>query len=294
MGNGTLFVVATPIGNLGDITRRALDVLRDVAAVACEDTRRTRQMLRHFQIDQRLVSFHDFNERSRSHQLLEMLLAGQDVALVSDAGTPQVSDPGHHLLAACAAAGIPVVPVPGASALAALLSVSHLPVDRFVFCGFPPARAGERRRFLQTFAALPWSLVFYEAPHRIGTALRDMETVLGDRPCLFGRELTKLHEEILRLPLSLLRKELATRGAVKGEIALLVAGAEGAPPPAEDPWDRLRVEYARLSRGARSRKEILRGLMEVSGLTRNQVYQWLTARRPGRPGSKRSGSGCEN
>ena len=289
MGNGTLFVVATPIGNLGDITRRALDVLRAVSAVACEDTRRTGQLLRHFQIERRLVSYHDFNERSRSHQLLEMLRDGQDVALVSDAGTPQISDPGHHLLAACAEAGIPVVPVPGASALAALLSVSHLPVDRFVFCGFPPARAGERRRVLQSFAALPWSLVFYEAPHRIGASLRDMEAVLGDRPCLFGRELTKIHEEILRLPLSRLRKELSDRGTVKGEIALLVSGAAEAPAPLEDPWDRLRAEHERLSGEEKSGKEILRRLVEVSGLARNQVYQWLMEQRPGRSGKKRAG-----
>ncbi len=291
MGNGTLYVVATPIGNLGDITRRALEVLRSVAAVACEDTRRTGQMLRHFQIDRRLVSYHDFNERSRSHQLLELLREGQDVALVSDAGTPQVSDPGHHLLRACAEAGIPVVPVPGASAMAALLSVSHLPVDRFVFCGFPPARAGERRRFLRSFAGLPWSLVFYEAPHRLEASLRDMEAVFGDRPCLLGRELTKVHEEILRLPLSRLRKEMAARGAVKGEIALLVAGAEEAAPPGDDPWDKLRTERDRLSREGKSGKELLRQLVESSGLARNQVYQWLTEQRPGGTGKKRSGRG---
>ena len=288
MGNGTLYVVATPIGNLGDISRRALEVLGTVAAVACEDTRRTRQMLNRFQIVGRLISCHDFNERSRSHLLLELLREGQDIALVSDAGTPQISDPGHHLLQACVEAGIPVVPVPGASALAALLSVSHLPVDRFVFCGFPPARAGERRRFLRTFAGLPWSLVFYEAPHRIEASLRDMEAVFGDRACLFGRELTKLHEEILRLPLSRMRKELAARGAVKGEIALLVAGAEEATPPGDDPWDKLRTEHDRLSREGKSGKELLRHLVEFSGLARNQVYQWLTEQRVVKPGRNRA------
>lgn len=291
MGNGTLYVVATPIGNLGDITRRALEVLRSVAAVACEDTRRTGQMLRHFQIDRRLVSYHDFNERSRSHQLLELLREGQDVALVSDAGTPQVSDPGHHLLRACAEAGIPVVPVPGASAMAALLSVSHLPVDRFVFCGFPPARAGERRRFLRSFGGLPWCLVFYEAPHRLEASLRDMEAVFGDRACLLGRELTKVHEEILRLSLSRLRKEMAARGAVKGEIVLLVAGAEEAGPSGDDPWDKLRTEHDRLSREGKSGKELLQRLVESSGLARNQVYQWLMEQRPGGTGKKRPGCG---
>jgi 16S rRNA (cytidine1402-2'-O)-methyltransferase len=278
MGHGTLFVVATPIGNMGDITRRALDVLRAVHAVACEDTRRTGRLLRRFQIDRRLISYHDFNERSRSHQILDLLAAGQDVALVSDAGTPQVSDPGHQLLAACAAAGIPVVPVPGASALAGLLSVSHLPVDRFVFCGFPPARSGERRRFLEAFAALPWSLVFYEAPHRILASLDDMRAVFGDRACVFGRELTKIHEEILRLPLGRLRAELATRDSVKGEIALLVAGAARVPPPVEDPEQRLEAECRRLAETGCSRKELLRRLVEVTGLPRNQVYRWLLKR----------------
>lgn len=276
MANGTLFVVATPIGNLGDITLRALDVLRSVAAVACEDTRRTRPMLRHFGIETRLLSYHDFNERTRSHQLLDLLAQGADVALVSDAGTPQVSDPGHHLLAACAEAGIQVVPVPGPNALATLLSVSHLPVDRFVFAGFPPARTGERKRFLRAFAGLPWCLVFYEAPHRIVATLRDMESVFGDRAALLGRELTKLHEELLRLPLSRMRVELAGRGPVKGEITLLVAGAgSDFPPSVEDSDQSLRQAFQQLAGQAMPRKEMVRRLVAATGLPRNQVYRWL-------------------
>jgi 16S rRNA (cytidine1402-2'-O)-methyltransferase len=222
---GRLYVVATPIGNLEDITLRALRVLREVDRIACEDTRQTRKLLDRHGIDRPLVSYHEHNERARAAELAERLEAGEKVALVSDAGMPLVSDPGQHLVRLCIERGIPVVPIPGASALVAALAASGLESEEFLFVGFLPARAGERARKLRALAAEPRTLVCYEAPHRLAAALRDARECMGDRRVVVARELTKLHETFHRGRLS----ELAAyfeRVAPRGEITLVIAPAE--------------------------------------------------------------------
>lgn len=295
---GTLFVIATPIGNREDITLRALNILRDADLVACEDTRRTGLLLQHFQIKRKLVSYHDFNEEDRAGFLGRLLQEGRQVALVTDAGTPSVSDPGHRLLIACAAAGIPVVPIPGPSALTAALSISHLPVDRFFFAGFPPARASQRRRLLAELVGLPETVVFFEAPHRFLALVKDLLEIFGEREALLCRELTKLHEEVLRLSLTELLREMTARPKVKGEITLLVAAAEGpagkislktgSPEPLskEGPTTEtggiqpeiVWLEYLDLRRRGLLRKEILACLGRKFRLRRNELYHFLLER----------------
>jgi 16S rRNA (cytidine1402-2'-O)-methyltransferase len=221
---GVLYVVATPIGNLEDVTLRALRVLREVDVIAAEDTRRTAVLLRHHGIRTRLVSYYDAIERRRTPELVERMRGGARVALVSDAGTPGIADPGYHLVRGAIAAGIPVVPIPGASAVAALVSVAGVPVDRFAFEGFLPPRAVARAARLRALAGEPRALVFLEAGRRLGTFLADAETALGDREAVIGRELTKLHEEVLRGRLSELRAHVGGE-PVRGEVTLVVAGA---------------------------------------------------------------------
>lgn len=234
---GTLYVVATPIGNLEDLTPRARLILDTVAVVACEDTRRTGQLLTRLGLKQPLVSLHEHNEEQRVEELLARLRGGEDIALVSDAGTPLVSDPGYRLLAALREAELPVCPVPGPSAVIAALSVAGLPSDRFHFEGFLPPKAAARRRRLQTIAAYPQTLVFYEAVHRIDACLADLADVLGaDRPATLCRELTKRHETILRGSLAGLRAlRQADPGADRGELTLVVGGdtADSGPASAE-------------------------------------------------------------
>ena len=194
---GSLYVVATPIGNLDDITLRALKVLKSVATIAAEDTRRTAILLRHFGISTPVTSLHEHNERRKLPALLAALARGGDVALVSDAGTPLISDPGQQLVLAATEQGVPVVPIPGASAVLAALAVSGFPSDTFVFLGFPPTKPQSRDAWLATLAAEPRTIVFFEAPHRITRTLTDISRVLVNRPIVIGRELTKLHEEII-------------------------------------------------------------------------------------------------
>jgi 16S rRNA (cytidine1402-2'-O)-methyltransferase len=220
-----LFVVATPLGNLDDLTRRALDTLRSVDAVACEDTRRTAKLLARYGVETTLVSCHRFNERQRLEPILERLREGQRVALVSDGGTPGVSDPGALLVRAALDEGLPVSPLPGPSAVTALLSVSGLPADQYVFEGFLPHRAGERRRRLRQLRGEARTVVFYEAPHRILQTLADVEEVLGPLEMVLGRELTKLHETVLRGTPAELAHQLG--GNVRGEITLAMAGPAG-------------------------------------------------------------------
>jgi 16S rRNA (cytidine1402-2'-O)-methyltransferase len=222
--SGTLYVVATPIGNLADTTARAVEVLESVDAIAAEDTRRTRKLLSHFGIRTPLVAFHEHNEERASHRIVRRLAHGDDIALVSDAGTPLVADPGYRLVVRAVREGIPVVPVPGASARTAALSVAGLPPMPFYFAGFLPRRSAARRRKLEELAGLRATLVFYESPHRIAACLADMAQVLGDRDAAIARELTKVHEEIVRGGLLGLAEAGRDR-SWKGEIVVLVSGA---------------------------------------------------------------------
>lgn len=223
---GSLYVVATPIGNLDDMSVRALKVLREVTLIAAEDTRHSSRLMQHFGISTPLAACHEHNERDEGSRFITRLLAGDDVALISDAGTPLISDPGYHLVRQARAAGIPVVPVPGACALIAALSAAGLPSDRFIFEGFLPAKAVGRKARLEQVKEEPRTLIFYEAPHRILECLQDMEHVFGaDRPALLAREITKTFETLKGLPLGELRAFVeADSNQQRGECVVLVAG----------------------------------------------------------------------
>jgi 16S rRNA (cytidine1402-2'-O)-methyltransferase len=224
---GTLLVVATPIGNLSDLSPRAREAFAGADRVACEDTRHTGRLLAALGISKPLVSLHEHNERQRLPRLLEALAAGETVALASDAGTPLLSDPGFLLVREAAARGVRVVPVPGPSAVVAALVASALPPYPFTFAGFAPPRSGKRRAFYRALAPLGHTLVVFESPHRLLASLEDARAELGDRPAALGRELTKLHEEVLRGRLSEIAAELAGRPSIKGETVLVIAGAGG-------------------------------------------------------------------
>ena len=218
---GTLYLVATPIGNLADITHRALDVLTNVAVIACEDTRHTRKLLQHYGISTKTVSYHDHNEQERARQLIQTLREGKDVAVVSDAGTPSISDPGYRLVRAAIDNDLAVVPVPGPSALISALIAAGLPTDEFFFGGFLPARSNARRTRLTDLRSVPGTLVFYEAPHRLADTLKDAYEILGEREAVVARELTKLHEEFKRGRLSGLAEHYSNEEP-RGEIVLLI------------------------------------------------------------------------
>lgn len=219
---GTLYVVATPIGNLEDITHRALRVLREVDIIACEDTRHTRKLLNHYGIKTKVTSYHDHNERERSAELLQTLASGSDVAIVSDAGTPAISDPGFRLVNEASGQGVSVVALPGPTALITALVASGLPTDEFFFAGFLPARSGARRTRLAELRNIPATLIFYEAPHRIAATLNDALEILGEREAVVARELTKIHEEIVRARLSELAERFGSEERTRGEIVLLI------------------------------------------------------------------------
>ncbi len=274
---GTLFVVATPLGNLEDLTLRALRVLREASLVACEDTRRTAGLLRAHGISTPTTSYFEHNERWKGGRILDELRSGRDVALVSDAGTPGISDPGYRLVRDARAQGLPVLPVPGPSAAVAALSVSGLPTDRFLFVGFLPARAGERRRALAELTTVRATLVIYESPLRVVGALGDMIEVLGERDAFLCREATKVHEEYLRAPLSDLRAALASREAVRGEMVLVVAGAgEAAPSAAADPV----VLYRALAAEGRTRREAVKEAARRTGRPAREVYRLVQEAEP--------------
>ena len=218
---GTLYLVATPIGNLADVTHRALDILRNVALIACEDTRHTRKLLQHYGITTKTISYHEHNEQQRARELVQKLQEGDDVAVVSDAGTPSISDPGFRLVRAAIENDVPVVPVPGPSALISALIAAGLPTDEFFFGGFLPAKSNARRARFTELRSVPGTLVFYEAPHRLSETLKDALEVLGEREAVVARELTKLHEEIKRGRLSELAEHYSTEEP-RGEIVLLI------------------------------------------------------------------------
>ena len=227
IGGPSLYLVATPIGNLEDITLRALRVLKEVDLIACEDTRQTLKLLSHYGIQTRLVSYHEHNEMTKAAELVVDLEGGAKIALVTDAGMPGISDPGFRLIALAIRHHVPVVPIPGASAFLAALVASGLPTDSFRFSGFLPSKSGQRRKLLESVKDSPRTQVFYEAPHRLLETLADVVEVLGDdRHVVVAREVTKLHEEFLRGRAAEILAQFKARGAVKGEITLLIAKAE--------------------------------------------------------------------
>jgi 16S rRNA (cytidine1402-2'-O)-methyltransferase len=264
---GRLYVVATPIGNLADITLRALRVLGDVDVIAAEDTRTTRKLLTHHGIATSLVSYHEHNEAVRTPELLERLRSGASVAIVSEAGTPSISDPGYRLVREAIDAKITVEPIPGPSALLAAVVVSGLPSDGFVFEGFLPRRSGERRRRLEELTGERRTLVFFEAPHRLDRTLADMADVLGDRDVALCRELTKLHEEVRRGTLSMLAATLQ-KTPVKGEIVLVVGGA----PHIEGDLDAAITEVLKRTKDGESVREATRAVAEARGVPRRALY----------------------
>jgi 16S rRNA (cytidine1402-2'-O)-methyltransferase len=268
---GTLYLVATPIGNLEDITLRALRILKEAGRIACEDTRQTRKLLNHYGIAKPTVSYHEHNEAQRSVELIAELQRGGAVALVSDAGTPLVSDPGYRLVRAAIENGIRVEAIPGASALLAALAGSGLPTDSFHFGGFLPAKAGQRVKALEALAHESATLIFYEAPHRILETLEAVQQVMGDRPVVVARELTKMHEEFLRGAASEVRATLAARESIRGEITLLVGKAAAA-----DTSDTPLVEavHSCIAQGM-SRMQAIKAVAHQRGLSKSAVYREL-------------------
>jgi 16S rRNA (cytidine1402-2'-O)-methyltransferase len=271
-----LYLVATPIGNLEDITLRALRVLRGVDRIACEDTRQTQKLLNHFEIPRPTVSYHMHNEGSRTEELVAELKLGARIAVVSDAGTPGIADPGGQLAAAAIAAGIDVFPVPGANAAISGLIASGLPTEKFTFHGFLPAKAGQRKTVLEELGRGGATHVFYEAPHRIVDALADVEAVFGPaQHVVMARELTKLHEEFLRGPVSELRVELAARATVRGEIVLLLAPAEAETPTAVQ-RSSIAVEVAALRKAEGiGEMDALKRVARERGIGKSDAYREL-------------------
>ena len=277
---GTLYIVATPIGNLEDISQRALRTLREVDLVACEDTRRTRVLLNHFGIKTSAVSYHEHNERARAQQLCKEMLIGRNVALVSDAGTPLISDPGFRIVQAAIEWDIPVVPIPGATALVAALIASGLPSDKFFFAGFLPARANARRAKLEELRAVPATLVFYEAPHRIAATLEAALEVLGNRRAVVARELTKLHEEIVRGSLSELTKRFSGDTTARGEIVLVISGAvDDSTGRAESSSQNLVERVSELESEGLDAKTALKQAARELGIKRAEAYRLLVAQK---------------
>jgi 16S rRNA (cytidine1402-2'-O)-methyltransferase len=274
--HGKLYLVATPIGNLEDMTLRAIRVLKEVDLIACEDTRRTQKLLNAYQVRTRTISYHEHNEMTRAPELVIQMGEGSDIALVSDAGMPVVSDPGFRLVHLAIRHNIPVIPVPGASAFVAALAASGMPVDKFRFLGFLPSKRGARRKALEELKGATKTLVFYEAPHRLLDMLKDVRDILSDREVVVAREVTKVHEEFLRGTASGLLERLKKR-PVKGEITVLV----GAAPPAaakEEPAPatslRREIEQVMAERGLDERGA-LKVVARARGISRSEAYRQL-------------------
>ncbi len=268
-GLGELFVVATPIGNLKDITLRALEVLREVPVIACEDTRRTLKLLSHYGITgKRLIPYHEHNEREATLKVLNLLKEGLSVALVSDAGTPTVSDPGYRLVKAAREEGIRVVPIPGVSAAVAALSASGLPTDKFLFWGFLPRKEGKLKEALREIASYPFTVVAYESPYRIVRTLELLDQIFPDRELLVARELTKLNEELLSGRPRELLEELVEGDKVKGEFVLLFPPSCGEPPPTVSVEELLKE----LKERGYTLKEAVREVKERLNLPKREVY----------------------
>ncbi len=277
---GTLHIVATPIGNLEDVTLRALRVLREVDQVLAEDTRRTRVLLDHFGIPQRATSLHAHNEAARIAQVIEALAEGRDVALVSDAGTPLVSDPGERLVAAVVAAGHRVEAVPGASALLTALAVSGLSTERVLFLGFLPRKAGARRRLLEAQRGRPETLVLFESPRRVAATLAEIADLLGDRPAVLARELTKRHEEVSRASAAELARALSA-SPPRGECTLVIGGAADDEVEVGRDWTPAEIDAALVAELAagRSVKDAAAALVERTGQPKRALYARAVALR---------------
>jgi len=270
-GAGTLYVVATPIGNMDDITVRALNVFGRVDLVAAEDTRHTGKLLKHHQIRCRLISYHEHNEKERTPLLVERIKSGSSIALVSNAGTPTVSDPGYMLLRKALENNIKVVPIPGPSALLAALSISGLPTDSFIFIGFCAKKKTRRLKQLQEFAHETRTLIFYESPGRILAFMNEIKEIMGDRYCVLCREMTKLHEEFLRGRLSEVIETLSNRPAVKGECTLLVKGREENMSVSRDIVRDELIEV--LGKKEIKLSQVSRIIAQKYGLSKNEVYE---------------------
>ena len=260
MSPGILYVIATPIGNLDDFSKRAADLLKNADVIVCEDTRHTSKLLQRYNIRRPLEAYHDFNETAKAEALIERLRTGQNLALVSDAGTPTVSDPGFRLVRLCRQNDIPVIPVPGPSAVIAALSVSGLPTDEFWFAGFLPSRKEARRRRIESVKAVTCTLVFYEAPRRMRSTLSDMRVILGDRQVFVGREMTKLHEQYVFGRIS----EVVHRITNRGEAVIVLQGAEPVDSSSNE------VDLA-----GTSRQELLKIAARAMGVSRKQLYEAL-------------------
>jgi 16S rRNA (cytidine1402-2'-O)-methyltransferase len=279
---GTLYIVATPIGNLEDITLRALRILGEVDLIACEDTRQTRKLLSHFKISTPMVSCHEHNERQRTIELIEKLQGGTSIALVSDAGTPLVSDPGNALVTEAIAAGVTVVPIPGPAALVTALSAAGLEFTEFLFAGFLPPKRGQRQQRLAELAAIPSTLVLYEAPHRLRETLADASRIMGNRPCAVARELTKIHEQFLRGTLNEVA-EAVSAIEVRGEIVMIIGPAvsndhavtagDSVPEPISEAIDAL------IRDEGLDQKSALKRIARARGISKSEAYRRLLSER---------------
>jgi len=271
LGRGTLYVVATPIGNRDDITLRAIKTLSAVDLVVAEDTRHTGRLLAHHGISTAQIAYHEHNETRMTPRLITQLKAGNDMALVTDAGTPGVSDPGYRLVTTALAQGLRVVPIPGVSALITALSVSGLPTDSFVFIGFLPSKKGRRLGLLESLAEDDRTLIFYESPRRIYRLVRELMSILGDRPAVLGREMTKLYEEFIRGRLSEIAGQMANRNTIKGECTLLVAGNTS---KIRVPWELIHDSLAdALAAADRPLSAVVKEVADEFKVSRNRIYK---------------------
>jgi 16S rRNA (cytidine1402-2'-O)-methyltransferase len=273
---GVLYIVATPIGNLGDITYRAVEVLRGIDAIACEDTRQTRKLLDHYGIQKPLVSYHKHNEAERTRELLARLRLGEAIALVSDAGVPLISDPGYRLVRAAVQAGIELHPLPGPCAAIAALAAAGLPTESFHFAGFLPPKRAQRLKALKALSSEAATLIFYEAPHRILDSLKAIHEVLGPRPVVVARELTKIHEEFLRGTAEEIHRNLAERSSIKGEFTILVGRASGEPAAGAQP---VGDAVEALIRAGAPRMDAIKQVARRLGLSKREIYDRLLRER---------------
>ena len=281
--NGILYLVATPIGNLEDITLRALRILRDeVAVVACEDTRQTQKLLHHFEIRKPTIACHEHNENARAQEIVGMLQRGESVALVSDAGTPLISDPGYRVVSAVVEAGLTVIPLPGPSAALAALAASGLPTNEFRFVGFLPPKQTARRKMLAALSEESATLILYESPHRILESLQDITAEMGARPMALARELTKIHEEFLRGSAAEIHTTLSARDSIKGEITLVI-GQAIVEASSADPLE----EVAQLEAQGFSRMDAIKTAAKRLGLPKREVYRLAAERGSNPPGTRR-------